>query len=401
MRSGRRAVVLVIDACGVGALPDAESYGDQGSNTLAHLAEDLGGLALPQMQQLGLGNILPLAGVPPSEQPAIHGRLHALGAGKDSTSGHWELMGSVLARALPTYPQGLPDDLLARLSEAIGRRVICNQPSNGIKAIEQFGAEHLRSGELILYTSTDSVVQIAGHVERIGEAELHAACARAREVLAAEHAVGRVIARPFAGRDGAFVRTEGRRDYSLAPPERTYLQELRDRDVPVHGVGKVGDLFAGVGISRSHPGATNAAALQSAAALLADLPEGLIFVNLIETDQVYGHRKDLEGFHAALQAIDAQLASWLPRLRADDLLIVTADHGVDPRHPSGDHTREHAPLLAVTGAMRAGGAPGAAGATGRRHDGPLADVGATVFFWLTGQQAPRMPGESFIGGPDA
>lgn len=395
MRSGRRAVVLVIDACGVGALPDAERYGDQGSNTLAHLAEDLGGLSLPGLQQLGLGNILPLAGVPPSERPAIHGRLHALGAGKDSTSGHWELMGCVLERPLPTYPDGLPEPLLARLRDAVGHSFICNQPSNGIKAIEQFGGQHLRSGDLILYTSTDSVVQIAGHVERIGEADLHAACATARRMLSAEHAVGRVIARPFAGSEGAFARTEGRRDYTLAPPQRTYLQELQDRGVPVHGVGKVGDLFAGVGIGESHPGATNAAALQSTSALLERLPEGLIFVNLIETDQVYGHRKDLEGFHGALQAIDAQLSIWLRRLRADDLLIVTADHGVDPRHPSGDHTREHAPLLALTGAMPA------ARAQGIRHDGPLADVGASVLFWLTGERVPQMPGQSFLGDDDA
>lgn len=387
--------MLVIDACGVGALPDAERYGDQGSNTLAHLAEDLGGLSLPGLQRLGLGNILPLMGVPPSERPVIHGRLHALGAGKDSTSGHWELMGCELEHPLPTYPHGLSAPLLARLSEAVGRRFICNQPSNGIKAIEQFGAQHLRSGDLILYTSTDSVVQIAGHVDRIEEADLHAICAEVRRLLCAEHAVGRVIARPFAGSEGAFARTEGRRDYSLAPPRRTYLQELQDRGVPVYGVGKVGDLFAGVGIAESHPGATNATALKSASALLERLPEGLIFVNLIETDQVYGHRKDLEGFHGALQAIDAQLSVWLERLRAEDLLIVTADHGVDPRHPSGDHTREHAPLLALTGAMAA------ARARGVRHDGPLADVGASVLFWLTGERVAEMPGQSFLGGESA
>lgn len=387
--------MLVIDACGVGALPDAADYGDAGANTLAHLAEDLGGLALPCLQQLGLGSILPLAGVPPSERPAIHGRLHALGPGKDSTSGHWELMGAVLDRPLPTYPDGLPQPLLDRLTEAIGTRVICNLPSNGIKAIEQFGAEHLRTGEPILYTSTDSVVQIAAHVERFSEQDLHAACLVARDVLSAEHAVGRVIARPFTGREGAFARTEGRRDYTLAPPRRTYLQEMQRRGVPVHGVGKVSDLFAGVGIDASHPGATNAAALASASALLEEAREGMIFVNLIETDQVYGHRKDLPGFHVALQQIDAQLARWLEALRADDLLIVTADHGVDPRHPSGDHTREHAPLLAISGAMLR------AGAAGARHDGPLADVGASALWWLTGDRAAQMPGESFLGDGDA
>jgi phosphopentomutase len=395
MRAGRRAIVLVIDACGVGALPDAADYGDAGTNTLAHLADDLGGLSLPCLQQLGLGSILPLAGVPPSERPAIHGRLHALGPGKDSTSGHWELMGAVLDRPLPTYPEGLPQPLLDQLSEAIGARVICNRPSNGIKAIEEFGAEHLQSGALILYTSTDSVVQIAAHVERVGDHDLYAACVAARGVLSGQHGVGRVIARPFTGREGAFARTEGRRDYTLAPPRRTYLQEMHQRGVPVHGVGKVGDLFGGTGISRSHPGATNAAALESTSALLQDMQEGVIFVNLIETDQIYGHRKDLQGFHAALQQIDAQLAGWLALLRPQDLLVITADHGVDSRHPSGDHTREHAPLLAVTGAMLRDGVAGA------RHDGPLADVGASALLWLTGDRVAAMPGRSFLGDGDA
>jgi phosphopentomutase len=389
--------VLVIDACGVGALPDAVDYGDEGTNTLAHVAQDVGGLALPTLQELGLGCILPLVGVAPSEHPAIHGRLHALGPGKDSTSGHWELMGAVVEEALPTYPHGLPKGLLGRLTEAMGHRVICNLPSNGITAIEEFGERHLESGALILYTSTDSVVQLAAHVDRIGQQELYAASEAAREVLCEEHAVGRVIARPFTGRAGAFARTEGRRDFTLPPPRRTYLEELSERGVRVHGVGKVCDLFAGVGISESHPGATNAGALASAASLLQELDQGMIFVNLIETDQVYGHRKDVEGFHLALQAVDAEVGRWLGLLRAQDLLMITADHGVDPRHPSGDHTREHAPLLALTGEMLR--APGTRGA---RHDGPLADVGASALLWLTGDRAPALPGESFLArGQDA
>jgi phosphopentomutase len=391
MQGGRRAIVLVIDACGIGALPDAADYGDQGTNTLAHLAQDLGGLSLPCLQQLGLGNILPLAGVPPSVHPAIHGRLHALGPGKDSTSGHWELMGAVLDRPLPTYPEGLPQPLLDQISEAMGAHIICNRPSNGITAIEQFGAEHLQSGELILYTSTDSVVQIAAHVELISEKDLYAACVAARDVLSGEHAVGRVIARPFTGPEGAFVRTDGRRDYTVASPQRTYLQQMQQRGVQVHGVGKIGDLFGGTGIAETHPGATNAAALASTAALLQSVQEGMIFVNLIETDQVYGHRKDIHGFHAALQQIDAQLAGWLQQMRPDDLLMITADHGVDLRHPSGDHTREHAPLLAITGAPHRGGA------AGERHDGPLADVGASALWWLTGERVTAMSGESFVG----
>ncbi len=394
-RPGRRAIVLVIDACGIGALPDAASYGDEGANTLAHVAEAVGGLELPTLASLGLGSILALQGVPPAADPVIHGRLHALGPGKDSTAGHWELMGVVLDRPLPTYPDGFPPAVIARLEVAMGHKVICNRPYNGIAAIEDFGAEHLRTGALILYTSQDSVLQLAAHVERaVPVAELYRACAAARAAMTGEHAVGRVIARPFSGVPGAFQRTEGRRDFALAPPSRSYLQELSDAGVPTHGVGKISDLFAGVGIDRSHPGATNELALVSARALLGELDHGLVFVNLIETDQVYGHRKDPDGFHRALRAIDAELGEWLGRLRAGDLLIVTADHGVDPAHPGTDHTREYAPLLAVTGEMARRRATGGRDA-GLRHDGPLADVGATVLRWLTGHDA-QLPGESFL-----
>ena len=396
---GRRAIVLAIDACGVGALPDAGEYGDEHTNTLAHVADAVGGLQLPTLASLGLGCIVQLAGVPAAADPVVHGRLHALGPGKDSISGHWELMGVVCERALPTYPEGFPGELVARLAGAMGHEVICNRPYNGIAAIEDFGAEHLRSGALILYTSQDSVLQLAAHVDRVPLDELYRACAAAREQMTAEHAVGRIIARPFSGREGAFQRTGGRRDFSLAPPSRSYLQELCDRGVPVHGVGKIADLFAGVGVTESHPGATNELALASAGELLSELEAGMVFVNLIETDQVYGHRKDCVGFHHALRAIDRRLAQWLPRLRAQDLLIVTADHGVDPAHAGTDHTREYAPLLAASGKMIAARAHsgGAGGVGGARHDGPLADVGATALRWLTGRDAEGLPGDSFIG----
>lgn len=386
----------MIDACGVGALPDAAGYGDEGTNTLAHIAGAVGGLRLPTLASLGLGSILPLEGVPRAVDPAVHGRLHALGPGKDSTAGHWELMGVVLDRPLPTYPDGFPPAVIARLQEAVGRAVICNRPYNGIAAIDDFGVEHLRTGALILYTSQDSVLQLAAHVERVPTEELHRACAAVRAEMTGEHAVGRVIARPFAGAAGAFERTDGRRDFALAPPARSYLQELSDAGVSTHGVGKIADLFAGVGISDSHPGATNALALANAGALLDELDGGLVFVNLIETDQVHGHRKDSAGFHRALRAIDAELGRWLERLRAGDLLIVTADHGVDPAHPGTDHTREHAPLLAVTGEMARRQATGGYRG-GERHDGPLADVGATVLRWLTGRAPGALPGESFLG----
>jgi phosphopentomutase len=388
-----RAFVIVIDACGVGALPDAASYGDEGTNTLAHVAEAVGGLELPALQGLGLGSILPLRGVAPASDPAIFGRLHPLGPGKDSATGHWELMGAVLDRPLPIYPNGFPPELIERLQAAMGHAVICNAPYNGIAAIDDFGAEHLRTGALILYTSQDSVLQLAAHAERVPLQELYGACAAARETTRGEHAVGRVIARPFAGAEGAFERMEGRRDFALPPPGRTYLDELTDAGVPVHGVGKIEDLFASVGVTHSHAGASNAQALASTEELLATLGRGLVFVNLIETDQVYGHRKDVDGFAAALRELDENVARWLPRLKERDLLIVTADHGVDPSHAGTDHTREYAPLLAVTGEMVARGVGKRAG---RRHDGPLADVGATVLRWLAGRDARELPGESFI-----
>jgi phosphopentomutase len=393
--TSRRAIVLVLDACGVGALPDAAAYGDEGTNTLAHLAEAVGGLDLPTLGALGLGSILPLQGVPPSADPVIHGRLHPLGPGKDSITGHWELMGVVVKRPLPTYPHGFPEQVIERLTHAIGRELICNRPYNGITAIEDFGAEHLRTGALILYTSQDSVLQLAAHVERVGEADLYRACAAARGVMSGEHGVGRVIARPFSGREGAFRRTGGRRDFTLHPPSRSYLDELQGAGVEVHGVGKISDLFAGVGVTRSHPGATNAQALASVDSLLEQLERGLVFANLIETDQAYGHRKDVQGFAGALRDVDGWLASYLEGIRAGDLLIITADHGVDPAHPGTDHTREYAPLLAVRAETQPRRAA-AARAPVPRHDGPLSDVGATVTHWLTGGEVQELPGKAFI-----
>jgi phosphopentomutase len=381
----RRAFVIVLDACGVGALPDAARYGDDpASNTLAHVAELAGGLELPVLEGLGLGNIVALTGVAPAPAPALHGRLAPLGPGKESVTGHWELMGVVPQAPLPTYPDGFPEAVVAQLEQATGRRFCCNRPYSGTQVIDDYGEHHLRTGELILYTSADSVLQIAAHHDVIDEPALHALCATAREVMRGEHAVGRVIARPFTGSPGAFARTTGRHDYSLLPPARSYLQELGARDVAVHGVGKVRDLFAGVGVDSSHPGATNPEAIASVSELVASLPSGLVFANLVDTDQVYGHRHDVAGFVGALQAIDAAVGAWLEQLGPEDMLILTADHGVDPTAQHTDHTREHAMLLARF-----------AGDGGRRHDGPLADVGASVLRWLTGQDAPELPGESF------
>ncbi len=378
--------MVVLDACGVGALPDAGQYGDEGTDTLGHLAREAGGLSLPWLGRLGLGCIEPLDGVPPAQAPVLHGRLHALGPGKDSTAGHWELMG-VVTEPLPTFPEGFPPPVIETISAISGRKVICNRPSNGIEAIEQFGAEHVRTGSLIVYTSQDSVLQVAAHVDVVAPEQLYAVCGELRQRLEPpEFAVGRVIARPFTGTAPRFRRTDGRRDFSLAPPTRSYLVECQAAGAAVHAVGKVGQLFSGIGIDQQHPGATNRAALAVTTQLIESLEApALVFTNLVETDQVYGHRHDVPGFHRALQEIDLYVARWLQALGPDDLLVLTADHGCDPTSTRTDHTREHAPLLARF-----------AGHRGRRHDGPLSDVGASVLDWLSARRASGLPGESFI-----
>jgi phosphopentomutase len=384
--SDRRAFVIVLDACGAGELPDSADYGDAGSNTLGHVAEASGGLDLPVMGALGLGSALPLVGVPPSPDPIVHGRLYPLGPGKDTITGHWELMGTITPVALRTYPDGFPEDVVEQLIDGTGRGVLCNKPYSGTQVIDDFGEEHLKTGNLIVYTSADSVLQIAAHVDEVPPAELYAACAVAREIMQGEHAVGRVIARPFRGAPGAFERTEGRKDLALPPPSRSYLDELQAGGIPTHTVGKIGQVFAGVGVDHQHKGSTNAKAIESTTALMDELDRGFVFANLVETDQVYGHRQDVEGFHGALRAIDEAVGTWLEKLDpARDLLVLTADHGCDPTTPGTDHTREHVPLLAAFEGHR-----------GRRHDGPFADVGASVLRWLAGRDAPELPGTSFV-----
>jgi phosphopentomutase len=381
----KRAFVIVIDACGAGELPDSADYGDAGANTLGHVAEAAGGLDVPVLQRLGLGDVMPLVGVASSPERVVHGRLNPLGPGKDTITGHWELMGVVTPVALRTYPDGFPEEIVEQLRDATGRGILCNRPYSGTAVIDDFGEQHLATGDLIVYTSADSVLQIAAHVDEVPTAELYAACAAAREIMSGEHAVGRVIARPFRGVPGAFERTEGRKDLALPPPSRSYMDELQSAGVPVHTVGKIGQVFDGVGVDVEHKGATNAAAMAATAELIDTLDGGFVFTNLVETDQVFGHRGDVPGFHGALRAIDAQVGAWLERLDpARDLLIITADHGCDPTTPGTDHTREHAPLLARF-----------EGHGGRRHDGPFADVGASVLHWLTGRDA-ALPGTPFL-----
>jgi phosphopentomutase len=382
-----RAFVIVIDACGAGELPDAADYGDAGANTLGHVAEAVGGLELPVLESLGLGSIMPLEGAPPVAHPVVHGRLHPQGPGKDTITGHWELMGAITPVPLRTYPDGFPDDVLDALRAATGREILCNRPYSGTEVIADYGPEHLRTGALIVYTSADSVLQIAAHEDVVPLEELYAACTAAREIMHGEHAVGRIIARPFRGEPGAFERTQARRDLALDPPGPTYMQALQAEGIPVHTVGKIGQVFNGVGVDVSHKGSTNAAALDATSALVDQLDRGLVFTNLVETDMVYGHRGDARGFHHALELIDAVVGEWVEKLDPErDLLVITADHGCDPTTPGSDHTREHAPLLARF-----------AGHDGRRHDGPFADVGASALRWLAGCDAPELPGAPFLG----
>ncbi len=382
----RRAFVVVLDACGAGELPDSGDYGDAGADTLVHVAEGAGGLHVPNLGSLGLGLVRDLLGVPPAAAPgAVHGRLHPLGPGKDTISGHWELMGVITPEPMRTYPDGFPDDVLRALRSAWGRDVLGNVAASGTEIIERLGPEMVATGKPIVYTSADSVLQVAAHEDVIAPDELHRMCEAARAIMTGEHAVGRVIARPFEGTPGDYHRTPRRHDYALTPPARSYLDALRDAGVLTHAVGKVRDVFDGVGVDHTHPGASNPEAIASLDALVRELDGGMVFANLVDTDQRYGHRKDVPGFAAALEAFDGALGRWLEVLDpARDLLVVTADHGVDPAHPGTDHTREHVPLLAR---FRGHG--------GRRHDGPMADVGASCLAWLSGAPEPGLPGASF------
>jgi phosphopentomutase len=315
----------------------------------------------------------------------VVGRLRERSAGKDTTTGHWELAGVVTEVAMPTYPDGFPPEVLDAFAAATGRQVIGNVAASGTEIIERLGDEHVATGALIVYTSADSVFQVAAHEDVVPLDELYAACRAARALLRPPHAVGRVIARPFVGTSGAYRRTANRHDFSLEPTRPNHLTRLREAGVAVHGVGKIADVFAGLDVDTSAPASSNAAGIEETVRLLRELDSGLVFANLVETDMVYGHRNDPEGFHRCLQEFDAALPGILDALRPDDLLVICSDHGCDPTTPSTDHSREHALLLA-----HRAGAPGPV----RRHDGWFSDVGATCFRHLTGQDPGRdLPGE--------
>jgi phosphopentomutase len=384
-----RACVIVLDAVGAGALPDADAYGDEGSDTLGNVARAVGGLDLPSMEALGLGNVEPLEGCPPQPgAPAVAGRLVERSKGKDTTTGHWELMGVVTAQPFPTYPHGFPHDVIDPFMHRTARGVLGNKPASGTEIIQELGEEHQRTGKWIVYTSADSVFQVAAHEETVPLDELYEACRAAREILTGKHAVGRVIARPFVGEAGNFTRTPNRHDFSLEPRRPNYLTLVREAGNKVYGVGKIGDIFAGCDIDESFPTRSNVEGIQQIERLLRELDEGLVFVNLVETDMLWGHRNDPVNFHRCLQDFDRRLPDLLDALRPGDLLILTSDHGCDPTTPSTDHSREHAMFLAYVEGRNA---------AGRIHEGEFADVGATVNAWLGGKAPPRsLPGQPVV-----
>jgi phosphopentomutase len=385
-----RACVIVLDAVGAGELPDATDYGDEGSDTLGNVSRAVGGLDLPNLEALGLGNVEPLEGCPPQPgAPAVAGRLAPRSKGKDTTTGHWELMGVVTPQAMPTYPHGFPHDVIDPFMHRTGRGVLGNKPASGTEVIQELGEEHQRTGKWIVYTSADSVFQIAAHEETIPLEELYEACGVARELLTGKHAVGRVIARPFTGEPGHYERTANRHDYSLEPKRPNYLSRVREAGGTVHGVGKISDIFAGVDVDESHPTKSNVDGIRETERLLREIPDGdLVFTNLVETDMLWGHRNDPVNFHRCLQDFDRRLFELLDALRPGDLFVLTSDHGCDPTTPSTDHSREHALLLAYVEGRNA---------AGQIHNGEFADVGATVNAWLGGKSAPRgVPGQPIV-----
>ncbi|AKX94283.1 phosphopentomutase [Moorella thermoacetica] len=340
-----RVIIIVLDSVGVGALPDAAQYGDEGSNTLAHIAATVD-LRLPNLTRLGVGNITPLRGIPPVGTPAAAwGKMASQTAGKDTTSGHWELAGLILERPFPLYPHGFPPEIIEPFEKAIGRRVLGNKPASGTVIIEELGAEHMRTGNPIVYTSADSVFQIAAHEEVIPVEELYRYCKIARRLLTGEHAVGRVIARPFVGEPGHFIRTDRRQDFSLEPPRPTLLDAVIAAGLEVMAVGKIKDIFAGRGISRWIHTHDNMDGVDQTRNFMREGERGLIFTNLVDFDMRYGHRNDVAGYAAALEAFDRRLPELLDALETSDALILTADHGCDPTTPSTDHSREYVPLL--------------------------------------------------------
>lgn len=350
-----RITVIILDSVGIGALPDAGIYGDTGSNTIVNTARAVGGLNLPNLAKLGLGNITDIPGVPPVDSPTgAYGKMNEQSPGKDTTTGHWEMAGIILDQPFPVFPNGFPDNLIQEYQQRIGRKILGNKVASGTAILEELGTEHLRTGKPIVYTSADSVFQVAAHEEILPVDELYQICETARTMLTGELAVGRVIARPFIGKLGSFKRTPNRHDFSLLPPEGTILDLLVANNLAVMAVGKIIDIFAGKGITEYVRTKNNAEGVDKTLAYLRQKNKGLIFTNLIEFDQSYGHRNDPPGYARALEEFDARLPQIITALNNDDLLVLTADHGCDPTMPGTDHTREYVPLLVYGPQVKAG-----------------------------------------------
>lgn len=374
MNSNRRVMLIVLDSVGVGALPDAHLYGDEGSNTLGNIAQRVK-MELPNLQKLGLANIIPLEGIEPVEQPlGAYGKMAESSPGKDTTTGHWEMAGIILEQSFPLYPEGFPKEIIDQFEKEIGRKVLGNKPASGTVIIEELGAEHLETGRPIVYTSADSVFQIAAHEEIIPLDELYGFCQIARKILQGEHGVGRVIARPFVGNLGSFQRTANRQDFSLPPPADTILDLIKKAGKEVVGVGKIENIYAGRGLTKSIPMGNNMEGVEQTIAGFKEMKGGLIFTNLADFDMLYGHRRNVEGYAQALEEFDERLPELLEVLGPEDLLMLTADHGCDPTMPGTDHTREYVPLL-IYGQQIKGGVD-----LGTRST--FADLGATITDYL-------------------
>lgn len=385
----KRVLVLVLDSLGVGALPDAASFGDEGAHTLDHLVVSSGGLDAPRLVGLGLGSVPGVRSLPRVARPrGAFGRMAERSPGKDTSTGHWEMMGCPLARAFPVFPHGFPPEILEPFVRRAGLPgVLGNVPASGTEILDRLGAEHLASGKPIVYTSADSVFQVAAHAERFGLERLYGICGIAREILDS-HGVGRVIARPFVGEPGAFRRTYDRRDFSLQPPRETVLDRVARAGIPVVGVGKISDIFAGRGVTESIHTEGNRDGMRATARIAGELERGFVFVNLVDFDTLHGHRRDVPGYRRALEAFDRDLGELETQLRPGDLVILSADHGNDPtKEGTTDHTREYVPVLATGPEVR----PGVE--LGTRDT--FADVGATVEEALG--LPPRGPGRSFLG----
>src|SRR6266850_4050168 len=371
-----RVIVIVLDSVGIGELPDARAYGDEGSNTLGNIAARVP-LRIPTLRSLGLGKLVPLDAGETSlhglahEPVGAYGRMAEASPGKDSVTGHWEMMGVVLDRPFPTFPRGFPADLIAEFERRIGRATLGNVVASGTEIIDRLGPEHMRTGKPIVYTSADSVFQIAAHEDVVPIAEQYRICEIAFDLVGRGMGVARVIARPFVGAPGSFKRTSNRHDYALEPTSDTLLDLLTRKGIPVISIGKINDLFAGRGIARATHTASDAEGMERLAETMNEAMDGLVFVNLVDFDTVYGHRNDVAGYAANLERFDESLARLLPRLRQSDLLVVTADHGNDPSTPSTDHSREYVPVMLTSGPAEAGPYP-------RKGAGPRVRKGVDI-----------------------